>query len=100
MKDNIIKFRDQGEKEIIERIKEKFHLTNDSQAIRMLIRQGETGLMRFVEELKNVTRPLKYTEIGYFTTSLNIILQQEKRENKKNTGVSVSDRDPFFEINR
>jgi hypothetical protein len=82
MKDNIIKFRDQGEGEIISRIRESFNLPNDSVAIRMLIRQGEKGLNDFLNELKFVTRPLKYSEIDYFTSSLNIILQNTKRANR------------------
>jgi hypothetical protein len=79
----VIKFRDNGESEIISKFKEQFGLDNDSVPARILIRQGERALDEFFRLLRDVTQPLKLSEIDYFTTSLNIWLKKQKKAEKE-----------------
>lgn len=76
----IIKFRDAGEGKLIQEAKEKLGLNNDSAAIRVLLKLGCGEIDKFISHAKFVTHPLKYSEIDFFTTTINIILKKHKRE--------------------
>lgn len=77
-------FRDtEGESEIIDETRRKLGLNTDSAAIRVLLRQGKANIDGFIEHAWNVIQGLKYTEIDFFTSSLNIILKKRRRELKE-----------------
>jgi len=75
----IYKFRDNGESEIINRSRDLLGLNNDSAVIRILLNMGFDRLNGLFINVLNVARPLKYSEIDYLTTSLNVYLKDLKR---------------------
>jgi hypothetical protein len=83
----IIKFRETGnEKELISIATKKLGLNNESATIRVLLKLGLTQIDDFLENANNVTHPLKYSEIDFFTSSLNLYLKEGKRKLAQKTG--------------
>jgi len=79
----IIKFRDSGESEIINRSRDLLGLNNDSAVIRILINMGFDRLNDLFNTVLSVSRPLKKAEIDYLTTSLNVHLKDIKKAEYK-----------------
>lgn len=76
-----LKFRDDGNiLEIVERVTKLLGLPNHSATMRVLIRSGAKAIDKLFKHAYDVTRPLKITEIDYFTTSMNITLKARKKE--------------------
>lgn len=85
--DNIIKFRETGEEgRIIAETREKLGLNNDSVAIRILLRQGKKSIDAFLSHAWNVAQDMKYSEIDFLTSSLNVILKKRKKEEGQEIG--------------
>ena len=81
----IIKFRATGnEKQIISKTRELLGLNNDSAVVRILINMGLERINLLYDSVLNVTHPLKYSEIDFLTTSLNIFLKDKKRSEIQN----------------
>ena len=87
----IIKFRATGnEKEIISIATKKLGLNNESAVIRILLQLGLKQIDEFLENAYSVAHPLKYSEIDYLTSSLNIFLKGKKRAlNKESSNLGL-----------
>jgi hypothetical protein len=76
-----IKFRETGnEKEIIEKTRKLLGLNSDSCTIRILLNLGYDRINDYYKNFLNVSHPLKYSEIDFLTSSLNVYLKEKKKE--------------------
>lgn len=81
MKSSVIKFRDtEGLSETINRTARRMGLSNNSAAVRLLLRQGEKRIDELLSHVWDVVQDLNLSEIDYFTGSMNVILKKKKRE--------------------
>lgn len=87
----IIKFRDSGESEVISHYTKVLGLNNDSATIRILLRSGGRAIDDLFKHIRIVTHPLKYTEIDFFTSALNVYLKREKKELQQQTSEKLRD---------
>jgi hypothetical protein len=84
---SIVKFRETGnEKELIKIATERLGLNNESATIRILLQLGLKEIDSLLEHAWSVSHPLKYSEIDYLTSSLNLYLKERKRKLAQKTG--------------
>lgn len=88
----IIKFRDSsGESELITHYTKALGLNNESATIRILLRSGGRSIDELFRHIQIVTHPLKFSEIDFFTTALNVYLKKQKKELKEQTTEKLKD---------
>lgn len=81
---DIIRFRTTGnEKQLISKTRKLLGLNNDSAVVRILLNMGFDRFKLLYDNVLNVSRPLKFSEIDFLTTSLNIYLKEAKRQLKE-----------------
>ena len=88
---DIIKFRDCGEAEQITHYTKVLGLNNDSATIRILLRSGGRSIDELFRHIQIVTHPLKYSEIDFFTTALNVYLKKQKKELEQQSTEKLKD---------
>ena len=75
------KFRANHEDEaIIIKARELLGMSNDSAVIRVLNKLGLQRLEKLHKRVSNVAQSLKYSEIDYLTSSMNVRLKKQKQQ--------------------